>query len=893
MANIESNLRDSKDSITLASLDSKNIESSHVDSIKLASADTKSNDRILSLNGKIDSTITLANNIESNSQTHTHRPIYNTESNKILTLADNETSQNIESSTQTPQSPSQDSNTGQNISQDSNNTQSNAQNSTQTTDAKKSYKLESVVVSASGNEQEYTLAPASISVVSPKEIQTRPFRDLAEALQNVPGVSIDDNVTKTGGYGISIRGMGSSYTLILIDGKRVNADSSLFPNGFGDSQTSFMPPLSAIERIEVIRGPASTLYGSDAIGGVVNIITKKNFSKWGVSASYDYTFQEKRPFGNTQRFQFFSAGPLNSAKNMGLMLRGSVYTRDGVTTADLAVSPTNTGALGSNGTIQNSSLTAGAIVGSAPGRVYNVGGRFLWNSQSYTGSKPTHSAYLDLDYSQQNYDNSLGLVMSNRNANSFNITWSDEMFKRRSGYEKKYNIYRGNVVLSHTGHYIDNVDSILAKLSSDTSLIYNVMNNDGRTVAYTAVTGAGGTADTTNYISSVNGVTSGDSRELFSNDIILDSKANAFLNIAKWFNINATLGGRYWFNSFNDKLLQLSTNSSFKYQHIGALYGEAEFGFLDRIFLTAGIRGNFNSLFGANISPRFYISYNAIDSWLTIKGGISTGYKSPALNNLIPEIVSLSGSGQAPTYGNPNLVPESSINYELSFLSDNEWFSASITGFFIQFNNKITQVGGLAGGITNGSVVPIPGSPTCNAGPNYGCSYYDNAGKAISYGIEIFASMKPLSLWLGYLSANAAYTWNYTEITQDNTASDVGTPFNDVPLHSFNTSINYDFKNYGFYLREEIKAGIWRGNPSVANSAAAALGEYYKPYFLTHLGGYYSFNEKFRLNAAIYNLFDFNFIQYTAYGTNNASYENAFNYVREGRRYYIGITMDF
>ncbi len=99
------------------------------------------------------------------------------------------------------------------------------------------------VVTASGFEQDLGVAPASISIVSPQEVQSRHTRDfLAEALANVPGVSIDSSTTKTGGYGISIRGMGSSYTLILADGKRVNSDSSLFPNGFGDSVTSFMPP---------------------------------------------------------------------------------------------------------------------------------------------------------------------------------------------------------------------------------------------------------------------------------------------------------------------------------------------------------------------------------------------------------------------------------------------------------------------------------------------------------------------------------------------------------------------------------------------------------------------------------------------------------------------------
>lgn len=91
------------------------------------------------------------------------------------------------------------------------------------TSAIHSVNLSRSVVSASGFEQDYTLAPASISVITPQEIQTRPVRDLAEALSNVPGVSIDSDVSKTGGYGISIRGMGSSYTLILVDGKRIIA----------------------------------------------------------------------------------------------------------------------------------------------------------------------------------------------------------------------------------------------------------------------------------------------------------------------------------------------------------------------------------------------------------------------------------------------------------------------------------------------------------------------------------------------------------------------------------------------------------------------------------------------------------------------------------------------
>ena len=77
--------------------------------------------------------------------------------------------------------------------------------------------MEEVVVSASGFEQELKNAPASISVVTRQELETKNFRDLAEALQGVEGIDVMGGTGKTGGLDISIRGMPSDYTLILIE----------------------------------------------------------------------------------------------------------------------------------------------------------------------------------------------------------------------------------------------------------------------------------------------------------------------------------------------------------------------------------------------------------------------------------------------------------------------------------------------------------------------------------------------------------------------------------------------------------------------------------------------------------------------------------------------------
>lgn len=130
------------------------------------------------------------------------------------------------------------------------------------------------VVTATGFEQNVSDAPASISVITSKELEKKSYTDITDALKNVPGVYV------TGGgsnQSIMIRGMSSNYTLFLIDGKPMQSTGAFELNGtLAGAQMNFLPPMEAIERIEIIRGPASSLYGSDAMGGVINIITKKS-----------------------------------------------------------------------------------------------------------------------------------------------------------------------------------------------------------------------------------------------------------------------------------------------------------------------------------------------------------------------------------------------------------------------------------------------------------------------------------------------------------------------------------------------------------------------------------------------------------------------------------------
>lgn len=180
-----------------------------------------------------------------------------------------------------------------------------------------------VVVSATGFEQNVKDAPASISVIPRQEIEKGSFHDLTDALRSTQGVT----VTGTAGeQDIYMRGLPGQYTLILIDGKRMNTRESRV-NGNSGFEQSFIPPASAIERIEVIRGPMSSLYGSDAMGGVINIITRKVAEKWTGSITVDGTANEHSSYGNSYSGTYYAAGPLQPGV-IGLQMWGRAFKRE-------------------------------------------------------------------------------------------------------------------------------------------------------------------------------------------------------------------------------------------------------------------------------------------------------------------------------------------------------------------------------------------------------------------------------------------------------------------------------------------------------------------------------------------------------------------------------------
>lgn len=139
--------------------------------------------------------------------------------------------------------------------------------------------LENIVVTPSRQAQLQKDVVGDVSVISSAELQKAGQSSLVDIINKQPGVQVYTSGGPQSITGVSLRGANPLHTLVLVDGLRINNSST------GSVSWQALDP-ATIERVEIIRGAASSLYGSDAIGGVVNIITKKTgedrpFAAWG------------------------------------------------------------------------------------------------------------------------------------------------------------------------------------------------------------------------------------------------------------------------------------------------------------------------------------------------------------------------------------------------------------------------------------------------------------------------------------------------------------------------------------------------------------------------------------------------------------------------------------
>lgn len=142
---------------------------------------------------------------------------------------------------------------------------------------------EDIVVTATRAATPISMVGSSTTVITAEDIERNQAREVIDVLRKVPGLTITQTGSLGGTTSIFMRGMNSYHTQLLIDGVEMADPSASQPSyDFGHLM------VTDIERIEIVRGPQSTLYGGDAIGGVINIITKKGKGKPKTSISAEY-----------------------------------------------------------------------------------------------------------------------------------------------------------------------------------------------------------------------------------------------------------------------------------------------------------------------------------------------------------------------------------------------------------------------------------------------------------------------------------------------------------------------------------------------------------------------------------------------------------------------------
>ncbi|NNP76029.1 outer membrane siderophore receptor [Acinetobacter sp. Ac_3412] len=639
---------------------------------------------------------------------------------------------------------------------------------------KDAVQLDKIVVTASGFEQDIKKAAASISVLTQEQINKKAYRDVTDALKDVPGVVVTGGGSSSD---ISIRGMGSAYTVIMVDGKKVNT-RSVRPNSDNSGiEQGWLPNIGAIERIEVIRGPMSGLYGSDAMGGVINIITKKNVTEWTGSIKLDTTLQENSDSGNQYQTNAYIAGPL-IANLLSFKANGLYSQRD-----------------------------EDEIYGGYSKQKIRAGGAAF----SLT---PNDDHTIDLEYQRsiQNRDATVGKsispVQTGRNKPANSLT---------DYYRTEYSLtHRGKIGAVETHSYIQREEN----------------ENPSRNMEATNTT--------FNTINKIN----------------FDRHSLSF-------------GGMYLKEELDDKGNQLSVGGAKPVSNLDryswALFAENAWNIVDDFTLTTSLRLDKDEKFGDHWSPKVYGVWGLNDNWV-IKGGVSTGYKTPALRATVAEWGQATGGGQSKgvIVGNPDLKPEKSVNYEVSFNWDNlDNLTAGLTLFNSEFKDKITEVRTCQG--------KNVGALECDwLGEKFDfVSLRENVDRASMRGAEATFGWKVLP------NVNLSANYTFTD-TEQKSGVNKGKPLNEMPKHMFNTTadweINDQFSSWG-RVNYRSKTSDYLSRTAMAKGKPA--------YTMVDVGVNYKPTQNIAVAAGIYNLFDKEI--------DTATY----NYVLDGRRYNLGVTYSF
>ncbi|CAG8871139.1 Ferric enterobactin receptor [Pseudomonas fluorescens] len=680
------------------------------------------------------------------------------------------------------------------------------------------------------------------SVITEEDIKRRPpANDLSDIIRREPGVNLTGN-SASGARGnnrqIDLRGMGPENTLILIDGKPSSGRNAVRYGWNGDRDTrgeTNWVPAEAVERIEILRGPAAARYGSGAMGGVVNIITKRPTDELKGSLNLYTQMPEDSAEGASRRANFNLSGGLT--ENLGFRLYGGLAKSDA---DDIDI----------NADHANSALSAGR----EGVRNKDINGLLSWRLND------EHRLEASAGYSRQGNIYAGDTMNSNGGSNPDYIS---------SLYGHETNVMQRNTYdLTHLGDF----DWGSTKTSLSYQYVRNWRMNEGL---------AGGPEGSIND--------SGADMSRLRNTR-LASEVNLPFAMGNTEHV-MTLGGEYLYESLNDQ-------GSFRAQSFDpsgnggdvidgfdrsetkmtaksyALFAEDNI-LIGDTTVTPGLRLDHHEEFGDNLSPSLNVSHKLTDA-LTVKGGIARAYKTPNLyqynsNYLLYSrgngcSVQQTNSGGCYLQGNADLDPETSINKEIGLLYDRGTWRTSATYFRNDYKNKI--IGG------TDVIYDI------NAGRRV--TQWENAGKALVEGVEgnFFIELTPSLDW------NTNLTWM---LKNDN--RDTGEPLSVIPEYTVNTTLDWrateqlSFQVAGTYFGKQ-KSPTY--NYRTQESYDIDAQEDVEAYGLVDVSTGYKINEHYDVRLGVNNVFD-----KQIYRGGNASSSGANTYNQPGRAVFAALNITF
>ncbi len=686
-----------------------------------------------------------------------------------------------------------------------------------------------------------------VSRISKDDIDKRPaVNDISEFVRTMPGVNLTGN-TATGQRGnkrqIDLRGMGPENTLILIDGKPVNSRQSERISMRGERNTrgdSNWVPVEEIESITVLRGPAATRYGSGAMGGVVNIVTKKVSKELKGQVNLYANQPQDSKEGATRRIGFNLSGPIIQ-DTLGFRIYGNLNKTD-ADAADINAGHGNDSAAGVEGV-----------------RNKDIAGRLQWKIS------PAQTLILDSSYSRQG--NIYNGDTQNSNPRSALVN------SLADGKAETARLYRSAYSLTHDGawEWGDTKNVISYERTVNSHLPEGLAG--GPEGSYTGLDFVQSRLKNLRFSSEANipfklGVDNVLTVGAEFTDSKLDdpaSNSQGFKDQGKtdvFDGISAVRGGK-------------------ASQRNWAAYVEDNISLTDKTHLIPAIRFDHNSDSGSNWSPALNFSHQIGENWL-VKGGIARAYKAPNLYQTNPDFILYTrgqgcpidapGSVRCYYMGNNNLKPETSINKEIGLEFNKNGWQASATYFHNAYRNKI---------VIGENIIA-----TSNIG-NW-LLQWENTPKATISGIEgnLVIPLHDTLKW--------SNNFTYMHKSEDYQ----GNPLSLVPKHTLNSTLswtpnerfdaNLTFTHYGRTKPRGVAINKLEQNGNLRAGVTPLTSEHNQ----TQVGSYgiwginagYNWNKRVAVRGGISNLFNKKLYRTTA---------GAQTYNEHGRAFYGSLKVSF